>query len=67
MLCTYNWVKSLIIAINEDIISIDGKTIRGVKINGKSPIHMVSAWSSLNNIVLGQVKANEKSNKTVAK
>jgi predicted transposase YbfD/YdcC len=64
--CFKNWVKSLIIATNEDIISIDGKTIRGAKINGKSPIHMVSAWSSLNNIVLGQVKVDEKSNEITA-
>lgn len=64
--CFKNWVKSLIIATNEDIISIDGKTICGAKINGRSPIHMVSAWSSLNNIVLGQVKVNEKSNEITA-
>ena len=33
---------------------------------GNPPIHMVSAWSSLNNIVLGQVKANEKANEISA-
>ena len=49
-------VKSLFIATNEDIISIDGKTICGAKINGKSPIHMVNAWSYLNNIVLTSVR-----------
>ncbi len=64
--CFKNWVKSLIITTNEDIISIDGKTICGVKINGKSPIHMVSAWPSFNNIVLGQVKVNEKSIEIIA-
>jgi predicted transposase YbfD/YdcC len=64
--CFKNWIKSLIIATHEDIISLDGKTICGAKINGKSPIHMISAWSSLNNIVLGQVKVNEKSNEITA-
>ena len=64
--CFKNWIKSLIIATNEDVISIDGKTICGAKINGKSPIHMVSAWSSHNNLVLGQVKVNEKSNEITA-
>ena len=40
--CFINWVSSLIVATNE-VISIDGKTICGAKVNGKSPIHMVSA------------------------
>ncbi len=36
--CFSNWVSSLIVATNE-VISIDGKTICGAKVNGKSPIH----------------------------
>jgi predicted transposase YbfD/YdcC len=49
------------------IIAIDGKTIRGAKSHAKtSPIHMVSAWASENNLVLGQVKTNEKSNEITA-
>ena len=63
--CFSNWVSSLIVATNE-VISIDGKTICGAKVNGKSPIHMVSAWASKNNIALGQVKVNEKSNEITA-
>ena len=62
--CFRNWVAS-IIEKTGDIISIDGKTIRGAKVNGKSPIHMVSAWSS-ENIVLGQVRVHEKSNEITA-
>lgn len=62
--CFRSWVSS-IIKKTGDIISIDGKTIRGAKVNGKSPIHMVSAWSS-ENVVLGQVKVNEKSNEITA-
>jgi predicted transposase YbfD/YdcC len=63
--CFGNWVSSLIVATG-DVISIDGKTICGAKVNGKSPIHMVSAWSSANNLVLGQVKVDEKSNEITA-
>lgn len=63
--CFGNWVSSLIIATG-DVISIDGKTICGAKVNGKSPIHMVSAWASTNNIVLGQVKVTDKSNEITA-
>lgn len=64
--CFKSWIKSIIISSEEDVISIDGKTICGAKVNGKSPIHMVSAWSSFNNIVLGQIKVDEKSNEITA-
>lgn len=60
-----NWVLTMIEATG-DIISIDGKTICGAKVNGKSPIHLVSAWASSNNIVLGQVKVGDKSNEITA-
>ena len=59
-----NWAAAIIEKTGE-IISIDGKTIRGAKVNGKSPIHMVSVWSS-DNIVLGQVRVHEKSNEITA-
>lgn len=65
--CFRNWVNSIIESKKEQLISIDGKTIRGAKSNGiKSPIHMVSAWSSECNMVLGQTKVNEKSNEITA-
>ncbi len=64
--CFKNWIKSIINSSEEDVITIDGKTICGAKVNGKSPIHMVSAWSSFNNIVLGQIKVDEKSNEITA-
>jgi predicted transposase YbfD/YdcC len=61
--CFIEWVKSISELIPKEIIAIDGKTIRGAKSNGKkSPIHMVSAFASANNLVLGQTKTNEKSN-----
>lgn len=63
--CFNEWVSSLLKATNE-VIHIDGKTIRGAKVNGKSPIHMVSAWASENNVVLGQIKVDEKSNEITA-
>lgn len=63
--CFSYWVSCLLVATNE-IISIDSKTICGAKVNGKSPIHMVSAWASKNNLALGQVKVSEKSNEITA-
>jgi hypothetical protein len=50
-----------------ELIAIDEKTVRGVKSDGvKSPVHIVSAWASENNIVTGQVKVNDKSNEITA-
>lgn len=51
-----------------DIVAIDGKTARGAVEAGqdKSTIHVVSAWTSQNNLFLGQVKTNEKSNEITA-
>jgi predicted transposase YbfD/YdcC len=61
------WVQLISKRIEGEVISIDGKTLRGAKEYGKkSPIHMVSAWANTNNLVLGQLKVNEKSNEITA-
>lgn len=51
-----------------DIVSIDGKTVRGSKdkVNGKYAIHLVSAWCNKNRLVLGQVKTACKANEIEA-
>ena len=48
--------------------AIDGKTMRGSKdtCNGKSPLHIVSAWSAANTLCLGQFKTDGKSNEITA-
>lgn len=50
------------------IIALDGKTVRHSfdKALGKAAIHMVSAWSSANRLILGQVKVDDKSNEITA-
>jgi len=63
------WTKSLVSRISGvDIIPIDGKTLRRSykKSDPKSAIHMVSAWSNINHLVLGQVKVDGKSNEITA-
>ncbi|QTD39143.1 ISAs1 family transposase [Polaribacter batillariae] len=66
-LCFIEWVKTLAQLTDKEVIAIDGKTIRGAKHKGKkSPIHMVSAFACENNLVLGQVKTDEKSNEITA-
>ncbi len=65
--CFIDWVSSISELSKGQVIAIDGKTIRGAKSGGKkSPVHMVSAWANQNNLVLGQVRVNEKSNEITA-
>ena len=63
-----NWIASLTIDLNNRIIAIDGKTLRGSidRKNNKKPIHLVSAWASDYKIMLGQIKTEEKSNEITA-
>lgn len=66
--CFINWMSDVAIATEGDVIAIDGKTLRRSydTASGKSAIHMVSAWSSANGVVLGQEKTDEKSNEITA-
>ncbi|MFI3154669.1 MAG: ISAs1 family transposase [Methylococcaceae bacterium] len=51
-----------------EVIAIDGKCLRRSldKASKKAAIYMVSAWARQNNLVLGQVKVNDKSNEITA-
>lgn len=65
--CFIEWVNTITNISKGQVIAIDGKTLCGAKSNGKkSPIHMVSAWANENNLVLGQVRVNDKSNEITA-
>jgi predicted transposase YbfD/YdcC len=66
--CFVSWMKSVSETTTGDIVAIDGKTLRGSydSGSGKGAIHMVSAWSTANSLVLGQEKTNEKSNEITA-
>lgn len=66
--CFVDWMKSCHELTDGDVIAIDGKTIRRSfdKRKGVGTIHMVSAFSVANNVVLGQVKTHEKSNEITA-
>jgi len=63
-----DWIQAICELTKGEIVAIDGKTLRRShdKGNGKSAIHMVSAWACANGIVLGQKKTNEKSNEITA-
>ena len=61
-----SWVASVCQPASGEIISIDGKTIRGSTDQQKHPIHMVSAWAHHQQLVLGQLAIDEKSNEITA-
>jgi predicted transposase YbfD/YdcC len=65
--CFIAWTASLARHI-EGVVAIDGKTLRRSfdRGNGQAAIHMVSAWSSSQHLVLGQEKVAEKSNEITA-
>ncbi|WP_154116235.1 ISAs1 family transposase [Vibrio cincinnatiensis] len=60
------WMKTCHELTGGDIVAIDGKTLRRSFSKEHSAIHMVSAFSVKNSIVLGQVKTEEKSNEITA-
>lgn len=61
------WTRSLVKDIDKEFVSIDGKTIRRAsRMREDNPIHLVSAWASDNELVLGQLKVAEKSNEITA-
>ena len=66
--CFLAWIASLSIDLQNEIISIDGKSLRGSHNKRKAVkmLHMVSAWASKNKILLGQIKTDEKSNEITA-
>jgi len=66
--CFATWMKKVVDLVEKDIVSIDGKTMRGSQENSKSGkgVHIVSALCKSHNLVLGQVKTEEKSNEITA-
>lgn len=65
--CFIQWVKSIFGETNT-FVHIDGKSLTGSRddSNGKKMLHLVHAWASGQNILLGQIKTEEKSNEITA-
>jgi predicted transposase YbfD/YdcC len=66
--CFRNWMTALHQALGLQPIAIDGKTLcgSGQPSTGLSPLHLVSAWVSANQLTLGQVAVDSKSNEITA-
>ena len=61
------WMGALA-TLAEEVIALDGKTIRRSldRADDKGAIHVVSAWASVNALVLAQFKVADKSNEITA-
>ena len=66
--CFLEWVQAVSAVTCGQVIPIDGKVLRGScnRALGKAGIDLVSAWASANQLVLGQVKVDDKSNEITA-
>lgn len=62
-----HWMADCHQATAGDVIAIDGKTVRRSfdKSKKQGAIHMISAFSTANKVVLGQLKTAAKSNESV--
>jgi predicted transposase YbfD/YdcC len=62
--CFRQWSASVAELIPDEIIAVDGKTLRRSHHRGKglAALHLVSAWATANRVVLGQVATDAKSN-----
>jgi predicted transposase YbfD/YdcC len=62
------WVDAIRLKLPGDVIALDGKTERRThdRAIDLSPLHIVSAWSTANSLVLGQIRVADKSNEITA-
>jgi predicted transposase YbfD/YdcC len=66
--CLLSWIQAVQEVTDNRVVAIDGKTLRGSSDHerGRAAIHMVSAWATENQLSLGQVVVDEKSNEIPA-
>lgn len=65
--CFLEWIKNISVKIQGEFIGIDGKTMCGSRKEGcKSATHIVSAWADKNELIIGQIKVENKSNEITA-
>ncbi len=66
--CFINWMRDCHTSDDKDVIAIDGKTLRHSydKSRRRGAIHVISAFSTMHSLVIGQIKTDEKSNEITA-
>lgn len=61
-----NWMQSALPSLAGEQICLDGKTLRGSRMNGKAAVHLLSAYVAKARLVLMQTQVDEKSNEITA-
>ncbi len=66
--CFARWVAQVCKIPEGSLVAIDGKRVRGSydRFNGQAAIHLISAWSSEHQLVLGQLAVADKGSETTA-
>ena len=66
--CFLSWVNSIVKELELEVIAIDGKTMKQSydRNHKQKALHIVTAWSSSHQLVLGQKKVDKKSNELTA-
>jgi predicted transposase YbfD/YdcC len=66
--CFLSWVNAIVGELEINVIAIDGKTMKQSydRNNQQKALHIVTAWSSSHQLVLGQKKVHKKSNELTA-
>lgn len=64
--CFRQWTQADAPLIPDEVIAIDGKTLRGSRSEHHAAIHMVHAWATTRGLVLGQVRTADHSNEITA-
>lgn len=66
--CFVSWVQALLQPASNAQIAIDGKTLRRShdRVQGRGPLHLVSAWAEHARLVLGQLATAADSNEITA-
>ena len=66
--CFVAWVQALVGELPGQVVAVDGKTLRrsADRAHGRDAVHLVSAWATASQLVLGQEATPAKSNEITA-
>ena len=64
--CFVAWVRAAVNLTKGDVVTIDGKTLRGSRKGDCPPLHLVSAGANKSRMVLGQLQTDGKSNEATS-
>ena len=66
--CFHRWMSEMVVLSEGQVISLDGKQLRGMKDvgSGRYGFYLVGAWAHENGLCLAQEKVDEKSNEITA-